>query len=297
LFEALRFFDHHLRGTPDPLSDERRFYYTTLGESGWKSTATWPPAGFSVANYYLNSAQTLGPKQGGAAIPVKLDLTSTGQRNRWHTQLTGNNVVYTDVLPMMQSLPAFTGSPLNQSVEITGQPVLRLRLRPMREDPSLLVYLVVIDSHNQPIYLSEGHLRLVHRKLDTSEATLHTYMRRDASPVKSEEEIEAAMTLLPLSALVPKGSRLRLLLAAADDADFPGMPYSAVIVGHWLRSISWSNPVKRFLPWRAVSEESFELRSGACRLFKWGKSNSEIFQLFCLKRAKVSPRAGIAWLS
>jgi putative CocE/NonD family hydrolase len=229
LFEALRFFDHHLRGTADPLSDERRFYYATLGESGWKSTATWPPAGFSVTHYYLNSGQTLGPKQGGSAVPVKLDVTSTGERNRWHTQLTGKNVVYTDVLPMMQSLTAFTGIPLDQSVEITGQPVLRLRLHAMREDPSLLAYLVVIDSHNRPIYLSEGHLRLIHRKLDASQATLHTYLRRDASPVRSEEEIEAVITLLPVSALVPTGSRLRLLLAAADDADFPGTPYSAVI--------------------------------------------------------------------
>jgi predicted acyl esterase len=138
-------------------------------------------------------------------------------------------VVYTDVLPMMQSLTAFTGIPLDQSVEITGQPVVRLRLHAMREDPSLLVYLVVIDSHNRPIYLSEGHLRLIHRKLDASQATLHTYLRRDASPVRSEEEIEAVITLLPVSALVPRGSRLRLLLTAADDADFPGTPYSAVI--------------------------------------------------------------------
>jgi uncharacterized protein len=229
LFEALRFFDHHPRGSPDPLSDERRFYYTTLGESEWKSTVTWPPPGFSSAAYYLSAGGQLRPKQEGAAIPVNLGSASTGERNRWHSQLTGNNVIYTEVLPKMQTLAPFTSPPLDRDVEITGQPVLHLRMRAMHEDPALLAYLVAVDLQDRAVYLTEGHLRMVHRKLATSEPTLHTYLRLDGLSAGSGEEMDAAVTLLPLSALIPRGFKLRILLAAADDADFPGTAYSAVI--------------------------------------------------------------------
>jgi len=228
LLEALRFFDQHLRGAPDPESDERRLYYATLGESGWKSTAVWPPAGFSTTAYYLSAGQTLRTKQAGPSVSVKLDVASAGDHDRWHSQLTGNNVTYTDALPGMQALASFTSAPLDRNVEITGQPLLRLRMRAMQEDPAVLVYLVAISPQGTPFYLTEGHLRLIHGKLAASQPTLHTYLRADATAVHSGDEVDAAITLLPLSALVRKGFKLRILLAAAD-ADFPGAAYSAVI--------------------------------------------------------------------
>jgi predicted acyl esterase len=57
---------------------------------------------------------------------VQVGGTATGERNRWHTQLTGSNVDYTDTLPQMQALASFTSAPMEQTVEITGQPVLML---------------------------------------------------------------------------------------------------------------------------------------------------------------------------
>lgn len=47
---------------------------------------------------------------------------------------------------------------------------------------------------------------------------LHTYTHRDAQPVPEYQEIEANLTLLPISVLLKKGTRLRLSLASGPDA-------------------------------------------------------------------------------
>jgi hypothetical protein len=79
---------------------------------------------------------------------------------------------------------------------------------------------VAIDPEDKSYYLTEGDLRLLHRKLDASQQTLHTYTHRDAQPVPEDQEIEADLTLLPISVLLRKGTHLQLLLASGDDATF-----------------------------------------------------------------------------
>ena len=232
LYEALRFFDRHLNGTSAGVPEESRLYYVTMGENAWKSTIVWPPPGFSARSFFLASGGALQASPAKGSIEVQVGGTATGERNRWHTQLTGSNVDYSDALPRMQTLASFTSGPMEQNVEITGQPVLRISMRAFREDPTLLAYLLAVDQHDRPVYLTEGHLRLVHRKVDAMEQTLHTYRRGDAQPVHSGDSVETAITLLPTSVLVPAGYRIRLLLASGDRDNFPGSPaYSAAIDG------------------------------------------------------------------
>ena len=232
LNEAVQFFDRHLNATSEAAPEESRLYYVTMGENAWKSTTVWPPAGFAARSLYLAAGGVLRASQKKGPITVQVGGTATGERNRWHTQLTGSNVDYTDKLPQMEALASFTSSPMEQTVEITGQPVLRISMRVSREDPTLLAYLVTINPHNRPVYLTEGHLRLVHRKADSTEQTLHSYRRGDAQPVKSGDLVETVITLLPTSVLVPAGYRIRLLLASSDRDNFPASPaYSATIDG------------------------------------------------------------------
>jgi hypothetical protein len=120
----------------------------------------------------------------------------------------------------MSALTSFTTMPLETPLKITGQAVLHLRLTCAHADPSVIAYLVAIDPKGTAFYVTEGHLRLIHRKLNTSEQTLHTYAKKDAQPVTKDAEMDADLTLLPTSVLLPKGMRLRLLLASGDNATF-----------------------------------------------------------------------------
>jgi putative CocE/NonD family hydrolase len=218
--EALRFFNHHLKDAGDAPAPPRRLHYYSVGENTWHSTASWPPEGLHTRAYHLTAGGTLDDEASGPPGKVKLTVTSTGEHNRWRTQMGGGKVDYADALKGMNSLPAFTTAPLVTPLEITGQPVLRLRLACSRPDPSVLAYLVAVDPRGRARYLTEGHLRLVHRKAAPSEPTLHTYLRRDALPVGPGQEVEADLTLLPFSALLPAGHRLRLLLAGGDAPTF-----------------------------------------------------------------------------
>ncbi|HKV42325.1 MAG TPA: CocE/NonD family hydrolase [Blastocatellia bacterium] len=222
LLEALRFFQHYLVDPPnDGKGPERRLFYFTAGENTWNSTESWPPSGLDAVTYHLRADHVLGT-QGAGNFSVKFAETSTGEKNRWHTQETGGPVDYDPAVEHMRQLPAFTTEPIATAIEITGQPVLHLKMQCPRADPSVFAYLMALDPEGKEKVLTEGQLRLLHRKLNTSEQTLHTYARADALPVVPGQEIEAVVTLLPLSVVLPKGDRLRLLLASNDTSVFAG---------------------------------------------------------------------------
>jgi uncharacterized protein len=230
--EALEFFDHYLKDSLGTSAPERRLNYYTIGEGQWHSTDVWPPKGLRQATYYLNSKAELGPKQSGEKVHVKLAVTSTGESNRWHTQLGGNPVDYAKALEKMNALTSFTTAPLASPLEITGQPILRLRLSCAPADPSVIAYLVAVDAKGTSFYITEGHLRLIQRKLNATEQTLHTYSKKDAEPVTKDTEMDADLTLLPTSVLLAKGMRLKLMLASGDEATFATSgEYEAQILG------------------------------------------------------------------
>jgi hypothetical protein len=218
--EALQFFNRHLKEGSRKTNPDRRFSYYTIGKGQWHSTDVWPPTGLRKMTFQLNLNGKLDPRNSGGRLPVRLRTTSTGEHNRWHTQLGGGPVDYSVAVKQMNTLTSFVTVPLSAPMEITGQPILRLRLTCSQQDPSLIAYLVAIDHKGKAFYLTEGHLRLLHRKLDASEQTLHTYTRQDAQPVLKDLETDADLTLLPTSVFLQKGTRLQLLLASGDEATF-----------------------------------------------------------------------------
>jgi putative CocE/NonD family hydrolase len=231
LLEALRFFTHYLRNAPDDgTSAERRLYYFIAGENTWNSTESWPPAGFAPVTYHLRADHRLGGPEAGN-LSVKFAVTSTGEKNRWRTQDTAASVDYAPALEHMRRLAAFTTEPFATAVEITGQSVLHLKMQCPQTDPSVFAYLTVVAPEGEEKVLTEGQLRLIHRKLAATEQTRHTYTRADTQPVIPGQELEADITLLPLSVVLPKGDRLRLLLASNDTSVFAGSSaYEATVL-------------------------------------------------------------------
>jgi hypothetical protein len=220
-FELLRFFDEHLATDAKGPPPSKRIWYYTLGEGRWRSTPRWPPQGLTRTSLHL-VGETLQPGVARAgARQLRLKPADTGEANRWRTQMGGNAVDYARAMGAMQALPAFTSSPLDRPLEITGQAVLRLKLSLGRaDDPAIFGYLVGVDPQGHAVYLTEGQLRLVDRKLAAGTASLHSYHRADALPVPASRPFAAVVTLLPTSVLVPKGWRVRLLLASGDRSTF-----------------------------------------------------------------------------
>ena len=232
-FEFLRFFDHYLKGVDTGLDNERRLFYFTVGEERWKVTDKWPVAGTTVTSWYFNENNSLGTNKpaGNAAedrYTVNFD-TTTGAKNRWHTQV-GGEVVYPDRAEEDKKLLTYTSAPLNAGVEITGHPVVSLFVTSTHTDGAFFVYLEEIDENGKVTYITEGELRALHRRVSSEQAATklpvpyHSFLKKDALPLKPGEIAELRFALQPISVLVKKGHRLRVAIAGHDKDTFIRIP-------------------------------------------------------------------------
>ena len=87
-----------------------------------------------------------------------------------------------------------------------------------------------MDADGNVIYLTDGNLRLIHRKISTDELPYkmlipyHTFLKKDALPLVPNEISEIKFGLHATSVLVRKGHRIRIALAGADKDVFMRYP-------------------------------------------------------------------------
>ncbi|PBB41200.1 family S15 peptidase [Mesorhizobium sp. WSM3866] len=205
-------------------------HYYTLGEGAWKSTRSWPPPATSQ-RWHMASGSRLSPSPGEAGFdPLQVNPTAGDvETNRWATQIDCGQVDYGDRRQFDGRGLAYTGEPLTHDLEITGHPVVHLNVTSTREDGAFLVYLETVRPDGMSLYLTEGQLRAVHRKVWTASpfrvlGPQHSYLRRDAEPLIPGEAAILTFTLNPISAFLPAGHRLRVVLAGSDRTTFATVP-------------------------------------------------------------------------
>lgn len=105
-----------------------------------------------------------------------------------------------------------------------------LFLSSTHEDGAVFAYLEVLDEDGNIYYVTDGNLRLIHRKLSTETppykmlGPYHTFKKKDSSPLVPGEVVEATFAFRPTSALIPKDYRLKLAIAGADKDTFKMYP-------------------------------------------------------------------------
>jgi len=232
-FEFLRFFDHYLKDVDTGLDNDKRLFYFTVGEEKWKETDRWPVAGTTMTSWYFNENNSLSPKQPSAnsgedRYTINFDAT-TGTKNRWHTQV-GGDVIYPDRAEEDKKLLTYTSAPLEADLEITGHPLVSLFFTSTHTDGAFFAYLEDIDENGKVTYLTEGELRAIHRRVSNEQSPTklpipyHTFLKKDALPLKPGEVAELRFALQPISVLVKKGHRLRVAIAGHDKDTFIRIP-------------------------------------------------------------------------
>ncbi|HEX8721427.1 MAG TPA: CocE/NonD family hydrolase [Pyrinomonadaceae bacterium] len=231
--EWLRFFDRHLKGIDTGLTSEKTLTYYTLGEERWKTTKTWPVAGATNVRWYFAEGRALSrsaPKAAAGADPYAVDFeATTGERNRWRTQL-GGPVRYPDRAEEDKRLLAYTSAPLEEDTEVTGHPVVSLQVSSTTADAALFVYLEDVDEGGRVTYITEGQLRASARRLSDDPrpyrwpAPYHSFKRKDAAPLVPGQTAEVRFALLPTSVLLRKGHRVRVAVAGHDKSVFARTP-------------------------------------------------------------------------
>ncbi|WP_439533539.1 CocE/NonD family hydrolase, partial [Polymorphobacter sp.] len=116
---------------------------------------------------------------------------------------------------------SYETAPFVDDVEITGHPVVKLRVASTATDGDFFAYLEEVGIDGKAVVRSHGRLRASHRKLgtapfDTLGLPWHRSFREDYTPLEPGQPVSLEFDMLPTSTIVKKGMKLRLVIAGAD---------------------------------------------------------------------------------
>jgi hypothetical protein len=236
--ELIGFFDYHLRGIDEGFSGDAPVHYYTMGEERWKSASTWPPPGGISESLFLSAEKSLtatapGGDEAQDRYEVDAGVTS-GPGSRWGLIVgTGVRRGYGDQRERDRRLLTYTTPPLQEALNVTGHPVMRLFVSANATDGAVFAYLEDVRPNGEVRYVTEGQLRLIHRELGTSPLAsdpvpFRSYHRADGRPLVPGEVVEIVFDLLPTSFVFRGGDAIRLAIAGVDtgtfDAPLPALP-------------------------------------------------------------------------
>jgi len=227
------FFDRYLKGAAAGHL-ERTIHYYVNGAGIWRTSSTWPPPTTTVRRWYLGASNTLTPAAPPNSIGVdryQVDFSaSTGTFSGYRGQVDLSKTNYGDRAGADSRLLVYTSDPLEEDMEITGDPIAHVRLASSATDGLLIVYLEDVAPDNRVTYITQGVLRLPFRKIAVSDDSaysadpLHSYRRADMSPMKPGRFENILVGLSPIAALVRKQHRLRIAIAGADNGNLERLP-------------------------------------------------------------------------
>lgn len=231
--EILKFFDYHLKGIDNGLDKEAKVHYFTVGEEKWKASDVWPPKNAKPKAIYFTEGQNLSweaPAAGNKATDsYKVDTTAhSGPFTRFESvagQLR-QPVVYPYRNSQDSALLVYESAPLDNNMEVTGHPIAKLFMSTDTKDAQIIVYLEDVDETGHVTYVTEGMLRLIHRKLSDekppyeSGVPYRTFEKEDAMPMVPGEVAELVFDFLPTSYQFKKGHKVRLAVAGHDSSHF-----------------------------------------------------------------------------
>ena len=201
--------------------------FGTLGTGEWHTVTRWPVAGTGTQRWYLAPRDGLTREAGQAAtVTHRVDATaSTGAANRWLAIDLGRAPAYPGRVHADDSLLTFTSGPLPADAHVLGFPVMTTRLATSGTDGAVYVYLETVDPGGDVSYLTEGCLRFLHgRTAGPAEPVRlgvpRTFGRPDAVAVVPGNPMDLAVPLLPVSAVIPAGHRVRVAIAGHDASCF-----------------------------------------------------------------------------
>lgn len=238
--EAHRWFDYWLKGIDNGIMNEPPIYYYVMGaakKESWQTSHQWPTEKQKLTRFYFGEGKTgsitsvndgllsaEAPTGQDAFDAYTVDYTATtGKKSRWTAVNFPRD--YPDMRSNDKKALTYTTPPLETDVEVTGHPVVHLWLRTDAPDLDAFVYLEEADGSGKSFYITEGNLRVSHRKLSQAPFNnlgmpFHSHYRSDLEPIPAGKSIELVFPLLPTSHRFHKGKSIRITVAFADADNF-----------------------------------------------------------------------------
>ncbi|OJJ03431.1 hypothetical protein ASPVEDRAFT_29948 [Aspergillus versicolor CBS 583.65] len=212
------FFDEHLKGQkPERRPPAVRLVMRT-GDGGfeWRVSDSWPLRGTDYRSYFLGAG---GSNRDGHL----LDIPPTKDGVIEYSADSSGPVEDVD-------LAVFTSEPLEQPLELAGHFRASLWVSSSSTNADIFVAIRVFDGSREVQYrtrepgsvapLTWGVLKASHRAVDpglsTTERPWHTHRQDDALPLTPNETVAVEVELMPATARIPAGYRLRVEISAAE---------------------------------------------------------------------------------
>jgi putative CocE/NonD family hydrolase len=132
--ETRRWFDHWLKDIDNGILHEPPITYCTWsadGEGVWRSAHRWPVPDAEPTRFYLGAGGVLSSERAHATerLPHRVDYAvTTGLRSRHRHAYRTLDIALPDLDERARACLSWTSAPLASTVEITGTPVLHVRL-------------------------------------------------------------------------------------------------------------------------------------------------------------------------
>jgi predicted acyl esterase len=206
------FFDRFLKGKEPKVQPPavRMIMRTGEGSYEWRDESAWPVPGTEYQSFFLGarSDDEIGVLANEASEPILF------------AEYSADAVASAPAIPMA----VFESAPLETDLELGGHFRANIWISSTSADADLYVSLRVMNDNGEVSYhtrgpangapLTWGCLKVSHRALDPErsrpERPWHTHRRQDGLPLTPGDVVKVELELLPATARVAAGSRLRV---------------------------------------------------------------------------------------
>ncbi len=239
--ELVRWFDHWLLGVDNGVDREPKVTYAVMENPArwsWHTSSTFPPPEATATDFYFDgdpSGSLASPndhslvREPPSAAAARDDYTAdygltTGEHTRLHDATGAGPIAYPDLAPNDARALTYTTESLAQDVAFAGFPIVTMQVSSTSPDPTFIVYLEDVDPDGHSTLVTQGFLRASHRTPWTppysTNGTPWTSSLPDdvehAAPLTAGPA-ELRFALHPAAQRFPRGHRIRLTIALADE--------------------------------------------------------------------------------
>ncbi|MGA0266451.1 MAG: CocE/NonD family hydrolase [Lysobacterales bacterium] len=243
--EAVRWFDHWLKGRDNGISREPAVRYFIAGEdpaAGWRQSNHWPPPGIENSVLHLSSdallARQASPTPGTDHLKVDFAVTLGGYLERNNgifrqaacadrtevDRVCFDHSGYPDLALSYDARSlSYTTAPLSQDLRVLGQPVATFWISSSTDDADIYVVLEEVDEEGFSRFVTDNAIRASHRAIgespfSTKDVSWISHLTKDAARLP-DTPVRVVLDLKPIGNLFEKGHRIRLTIAGADAAN------------------------------------------------------------------------------
>jgi predicted acyl esterase len=211
--EAVRWFDHWVKGKETGIMDEPPVRLFIMGTNEWKAASDWPVPETKWTPFYLHEGGLLSE----------------------HEYWPNEGFDSFDDSPWGRGYLEYSSPPLVENTEVTGPIALKLHASTTDTEMYWIVSLLEIDPGGNERILTKGWLRGSHRDLDLEQsrpwAPVHPHTASE--PLTPGEVYDFDISLVATGNLFKAGSRIGLKISCADDE--PKNPLELIACGNLKR--------------------------------------------------------------